>query len=91
MADEISFVWVKGLRGPQPEIWMNFPQTIDQKPVVPLQRHILTDEDLAVLKADMLNGLETLAKKYLFDPAKAEEVPAAIPTTPKPPFSDAAS
>jgi len=56
------FVWVNGLRGPEPQIWHD-DMTVDGKPVPILAKHQMTDADNGVT-------LFGLSERY---PYKAKE------------------
>jgi hypothetical protein len=42
-----KFVWLKGLRGPEPQVWHHDQMYHDQREIRPMQSHTMTEADLS--------------------------------------------
>lgn len=69
-------VWVQGLKGPEPQIWIDYRPTSDHSY---LAKHKLTEEEINLFSIDQL------AKKYPYGlgPEPPPDTPVPV-TSPKP-------
>lgn len=72
------FVWVTGLSGPEPQLWMTGQSTKDQSSIKFLQRSLLTHIDLDLVKSSN-EAIKFLAEKYPFNPQKEEKTTPTMP------------